>query len=190
MKFTRFMSGAALAAMLATSAFAQSAPASPEKTALAKQLVEASGGADQMKTVLQALFQSMSVTLSASVPPEQKHITDVLLQKMQERMTAVIPQMIDGTVQVYAANLTDKELRDYLAWMQSETGQSLQRKLPLITAESLRVLGPTIMQVTQGLKQDVLDEACKQANCTAHDREVLAAALQKALPAQLGNRPG
>jgi hypothetical protein len=184
MRFTRFLSGAALAAMLVTTAGAQPAAPSAEKIALARQLVDASGGADQMKTLLQTVFGGMSATLSANVPPEQKRLTEVLLQKMQERFIAATPQMIDGTVQVYATNLSDKELRDYVAWLQSDTGQSLKRKMPMITAESVRVMAPVLTQVTQGIKQDVLDEACKQANCTPHDREVLAAAMDKAMPAR------
>jgi hypothetical protein len=191
MKFTRLLSGAALAAMLATTAVAQPAAPSANKIALAKQLVEASGGGDQMKTVLQVVFRSMSASLSANTPPEQKRLIEVLLQKMQDRFIAATPQLMDGTVQVYATNLTDKELRDYVAWLQSDTGQSLKRKLPVIAAESVKVMAPVIAQITQGMKQDVLDEACKQANCSAHDREVLAAALQKAMPDQAGaNRPG
>lgn len=184
MRFTRFLSGAALAAMLATTAVAQPAAPSAEKIALAKQLVEASGGGDQMKTVLQVMFRTMSTAFNTNMPPEQKRLTEIILQKMQDRFIAATPQLIDGSVQVYADNLTDKELRDYLAWIQSDTGQSLKRKQPMLAAESLKAIAPLITQITQGLKQDVLDETCKQANCSAHDREVLAAAMDKAMPKQ------
>jgi hypothetical protein len=187
MQFKRLLSGAVLAAMVATAAVAQPAAPSAERVALAKQLVEASGGGDQMKTILQAVFGAMSTSLNANVPPEQKRITELLLQKMQERFIAATPQLIDGTVQVYATNLSDKELRDYVAWLQSDTGQAIKRKTPMLAAESLKVMAPVITQVTQGIKQDVLDDACKQANCSAHDREVIAAAMDKAMPAR---RPG
>lgn len=176
-----------MAAALAMGSGAMAAEAPPaEKVALARQLVESSGGADQMKTVLQTVFRSMGQSLSANMPSEQKRITEVLLQKMQDRFIAALPQMIDGTVQIYAQNLTDKELRDYLAWMQSDSGQSLKRKLPQLTTESLKVMAPLLTQVTQGMKQDVIDETCKQAQCTAHDREVLVSALDKAIPKQPG----
>ncbi len=133
---------------------------------MAKQLVEASGGADQMKTVMQTMFQGMSASITANMPPEQKRVGEVLLQKMQDRLIAAAPQLLDGAVQVYAQNLTEKELRDNLAWIQSDTGQSMKRKLPQITLQTLQVVMPVIAQVTQGMKQDVLDEACKQANCS------------------------
>lgn len=191
MRFTRLLSGAALAAMLATTAVAQPAAPSAEKVALARQLVEASGGADQMKTVMQTMFGGMRASVTANMPPEQKRIGEVLLQKMQDRLLAATPQLLDGAVQVYAQNLTEKELRDNLAWIQSDTGQSMKRKLPQITLQTLQVVMPVIAQVTQGMKQDVLDEACKQVNCSAHDREVMAAALQKAMPDQAAaKRPG
>lgn len=186
MRFTRLLSGAALAAMLATTASAQTAAPSAEKLALARQLVEASGGGDQMKSVLQVLFRTMGASLSNNTPPEQKRIIEVIMQKMQDRFIAATPQMIDGTVQIYAQDLTDKELRDYLAWVQSDTGQAMKRKAPLLAADSIKSMAPLITQITQGIKQDVVDEACKQANCTAHDREVIAAAMDKAMPKQPG----
>jgi hypothetical protein len=185
MGFARIVGGAAVAAVLATGAMAQGAP-SPEKVALARQLVDASGGADQMKAMVQSLFRSIGSQLDATTPPEQRRFAAVITQKMQDRMIAATPQMIDATVQVYAENLTEKELRDYVAWQRSETGQSVKDKLPQIAADSLRVLAPVITQITQGIKQDVVDEACAQAKCTAHDKEVLTALMAKAIPKQGG----
>lgn len=187
MRLNRFLSGAVLAAMVATTAAAQ-APAGPsaEKVALARQLVAASGGADQMKTVLQTVFSSMSSGMAANMPAEQKRLFTVVIQKMQDRFVAAMPQMIDGTVQIYAQELTEKELRDYIAWLNSDTGQSLKRKLPQITAESIKVMAPVMVQVTQGIKQDVIDEACKQAGCSEKDRQVLTEAMNKAMPRQPG----
>jgi len=187
MSVFKLLSGAALAAVLAASSAATAAEApSPEKIVLARQMIEASGGAKQMNAMLDSMFKAIGANVDASLPPEQQRLSAVLLQKMKERMSAAVPQMIDGAVQVYAKDLTDKELRDYVAWMQSDSGQSLARKLPQITAETLQVLTPVIVQITQGMKQDVVDEACRQAQCSAHDREVLSAAMNKALPKQPG----
>jgi hypothetical protein len=179
----KFLSGAVLAAALASGAMAAEAP-SPEKLVLARQLVEASGGTDQLKTLLQTLFSSISANVDANLPAEQKRLGDALRDKMQSRMFAIAPQLLDATVQVYAKDLTEKELRDYVAWMQSDTGQSLKRKMPQITAESMQAMAPALVQVTQGFKQDVVDEACAQAKCTAHDKEVLIAVMNKTGPKQ------
>ena len=186
MRLVRLLGGAALAAMLAMSAMAAEAP-SPEKLALAKQMVDASRGADQMKTLLQTMFGLMRQSLNRNTPPEQKRLADIVLQKIQGRIVAATPQLIDGSVQVYAQTLTEKEMRDYLAWQLSESGQSMKRKAPLIAAETLKVVAPLIVQVTEGLKQDVIDEACKQASCTTHDREVLAKAMNQSLPDRAGD---
>jgi hypothetical protein len=183
MTFTRFLGGTVLAAALMSSAMAAEAP-SPEKIALARQLVQASGGADQFKAVLQTMFRSMSTSIDANLPAEQKRLRDALLDKMQARILAVAPQLLDATAQVYATDLTEKELRDYLAWLQSDTGQSLKGKLPQITGESMQAMAPVIVQVTQGFKQDVIDDACAQAKCTAHDKEVLIALMNKTIPKQ------
>jgi hypothetical protein len=183
MMLTKFLSGAVLATALATGAMAAEAP-TPEKLALAKQLVQASGGTDQLKSLLQTLFSSISANIDTNLPAEQKRLRDVLLDKMQARIVAVAPQLLDATVQVYATDLTEKELRDYVAWLQSDTGQSLKRKLPQITGESMQAMAPVLVQVTQGIKQDVVDEACAQAKCSAHDKEVLIALMNKTGPKQ------
>jgi hypothetical protein len=171
--------------MLATGAMAQGA-VTPEKLALARQMMDASGGAQQMNALLSTMFKAMSANVDANLPAEQQRLRTVLLEKMQGRMSAVVPQMIDGSVQVYAKNLTEKELRDYVAWMKSDTAQSVNRKLPQITAETMQVLMPAIVQVTQGMKQDVIDEVCKQASCSTQDRQALTAAMDKAMPKQPG----
>lgn len=186
MMLSKLLGGAVLAAVLATGAAAADAPSSPEKLALAKQMVEASGGADQMKTVMQTLFRSMSANLAQNLPPEQQRLRDALNDRIQARLIAATPQLMDATVQVYAANLTEKELRDYVAWLQSDTGQSLKNKLPQITSESVRVMAPVLAQITEGLKTDVIAEACAQAKCTAHDKEVLTALLNKTAPKPAG----
>lgn len=183
MMVTKFLSGAILAAVLAGGAMAAEAP-SPERLALAKQLVQASGGADQLKTVLQTMFSSISANIDANLPAEQKRLRDALLDRMQARILAVAPQLMDATAQVYATDLTEQELRDYLTWLQSDTGQSLKRKLPQITGESMKAMAPVLVQVTQGFKQDVVDEACAQAKCSAHDKEVLTALMNKTAPKQ------
>lgn len=191
MRFRTGLGAAALAVSLATGAFAASTSPtetpSPEKVALARQLVDASGGADQMKTLLQTVFSGMSAGMDANMPADQKRLVAVVMQKMQDRFIAATPQLIDGTVQIYAGTLTEKELRDYIAWLQSDTGQSLKRKLPLITAQSIKAMAPVLVQVTQGIKQDVIDEACKQAGCSDKDRTVLTEAMNKVMPRQPGS---
>jgi len=188
MMLTKFLSGVALAAVLATGALTTGAMAaeapSPAKLALAKQLVEASGGVDQVKALLQTMFASIGANIDANLPAEQKRLQGALFEKMQARILAVAPQLLDAATQVYATDLTEKELRDYVAWLQSDTGQSLKRKLPQITGESLQAMQPVLVQVTQGIKQDVVDEACAQAKCSAHDKDVLVALMNKTVPKQ------
>ncbi|HEY4031609.1 MAG TPA: DUF2059 domain-containing protein [Caulobacteraceae bacterium] len=193
MAIIRFLGGAVLAAAIAggaptaTAIAADAAPSpSPEKMALARQLVEASGGANQLKAVLQTLFRGMSANVDTSLPADQKRLRDALIERIQTRIVAVSPELMESTVRVYAQNLTDQELRDYLAWLQSDSGRALMRKLPQITGDSVREMAPVLNQVTQGIRQDVVDEVCAQAKCTAHDKEVLAAMINKSVP----KRPG
>ena len=183
MVHSKILGGAVLAVVLTTSALAQTTGASADKMALARQMVEASGGQAQFGRVLDAMFNSMSQSLGANLPPEQERLRKILLEKVRERILGIAPQMLEATVKVYADNLTDKELHDYLSWIQSESGRSVSQKLPKITAESLVAMTPLIKDMTQGLKQDVIDAACQEAKCTDADRAKLQAAMDKAMPA-------
>jgi len=177
------MAAMAVAGTFAFAAQAQTNPApSPEKMALARQLVEATGGAKQVDAVLRSLFQSMGSTLGANLPPEQRRLQTVIFQKLQARMSAIVPKMLDATVEVYADNLSDKELHDYVAWMQSDSGRSVIAKMPQIMSASFKTMMPMITEMTEGIKKDVIDEACAEAKCTPHDREVLIEAMNKSMP--------
>ncbi len=162
---------------------AQPAPL-PEKIELARRLVAASGGAEQINTLMKTIFQGVGANISNGLPPEQKRLQTALMQKMQERFGDMTPKLLDTTVTVYAQNLSEKELRDFLAWTESESGQALRKKLPIIARESVQMMLPTIADMTQDFKQDAVDEVCKDVQCSAQDRQALVAVMAKALPKQ------
>jgi hypothetical protein len=185
MKVLAVIAAVTVASAAAFGAAAQPAPTpSPEKVELAKKMVALSGGADQMNALMQTMFKSRGGLMGANLPPEQKKMQAVIMEKMQARFTALTPKLIDATVNVYAANLSEKELQDYVAWMQSDTAEAIKQKTPTIMAQSLQLMMPVIAEVTQGMKEDVVEQVCKEAHCSAKDREVITAAMAKAMSKQ------
>jgi hypothetical protein len=183
MKVLAVLAAATVASAIAFGAVAQPAP-SPEKVELAKKLVALSGGADQINALMQGVFQNLGASMDPNAPPEQKRMQAAILQKLQARIATMTPKLIDTTISVYADNLSENELRDYVAWEQSDTGQSLKQKLPKIMSQSIQMMAPVLAEVTQNLKQDVIDQACEETHCSAKDREAITAALAKTMPKQ------
>ncbi len=173
-----------LAAHAASAQTATTEPPSADKIALARQMVEASGGLKQIETMMDATFNAATAAVSANLPPGQKRLAAALQEKVFGRIKAELPHMLDVVTQVYAENLTDKEMRDSVAYMQSESGQSIQRKLPQITAQSIQLMRPMFSGLIQDMRQDMVEQVCKEVACSDQDRGVLAAALDKALPKQ------
>lgn len=191
MKIAIVFAVAALASTAPALAVAQATPqaeaasaATPEKIELARRVVAASGGADQVKALYASAFQSIATGMDKNLPPEQKRLEAVLFNKIQSRLMAMTPKMMDIMVQVYADNLSVKELQDQVAWMESDAAQALRRKTPAILSETLRLMTPMMVQFSVDLKADVLDEVCKEAKCTPADRRGLETALNQALPKQ------
>lgn len=208
--------GAALAVVTMSASPMAHAAASPGagNLSLGRQLIEAAGGEEEMRALLKSFFGQMSARLKATIPEEQARQREAIQQKLLERLLAETPELVDRAGQIYAENLTDQEMRDWIAWLrsdsgkamtralavgapptemqrrdelaweQSESGQSIGRKLPAIKSDTIQTLAPMLARVTEGLRVRDVDDVCRQLGCTARDREVLAAALEKVLPKQ------
>ncbi|AZQ13147.1 DUF2059 domain-containing protein [Shewanella khirikhana] len=63
-------------------------------------------------------------------------------------------------IDIYVKNLTEKEISDMLAFYQSETGQSMVKKMPAMTQESMQMTMGLMLQVMP--KLDALAEEFKR----------------------------
>lgn len=176
---------AALALSLtATAALAQAAaPAepTPQKLALAHELIEASGGAQQVTGVMRTMFQGINTTLSKSLPPEQARIGILVQAQIQDGVIALAPQFIAISEQVYARDFTEPELRDEIVWLRSESGRAIKAKTQTVLHDTITAEVPIIAAAMPAILQKSMDTACQQVGCSAKDRQVIAAAVAKAM---------
>ena len=108
-------------------------------------------GADSALDAVYAQFDGMFANMAEQFKIEEserasfnKHMQKVNLMLQEEMNWDTLKEpMID----VYMAHYTEQELQDMLAFYQSETGQSVVKKMPEVMAAS--------MQVTQQLMKDV-----------------------------------
>jgi hypothetical protein len=152
-----------------------------QKQALAHQLMEASGGVQQIDGIIRTMLQGIYANMAKSLPPEQARISQAIYGQMTESFVALTPQLISATEQVYARDLTEQELRDQLAWLHSESGQSIRAKTSVLLRDTLAAEMPIIMAAMPAILQKTVDEACRQNNCSDQDRQMVQAALEKAM---------
>ena len=84
----------------------------------------------------------------------------------------------------YADNLTEQELRDYVAWLSSESGRGVVRKLPAVRAGIMALEMPAMKALLPEMSHRIVNHVCAQLNCSTHERQLVAAAMAKALPSQ------
>tara|TARA_A200000159_G_C7323759_1_gene339997 strand:- start:1113 stop:1622 length:510 start_codon:yes stop_codon:yes gene_type:complete len=108
-------------------------------------------GADSTLDAVYAQFDGMFANMAEQFKIDEserasfkKHMHEVNLMLREEMNWEMLKEpMID----LYMAHYTEQELQDMLAFYQSETGQSVVKKMPEVMAAS--------MQVTQQLMKDV-----------------------------------
>jgi hypothetical protein len=182
MKIIALAAAVGLALTTSTMGYAQGqGPAvSPVKLDLAKQMLEAQGGQERASAVMKLMIGAMTMGLQKTIPPAQARLMGQIQSDMQTEMVAMIPALVDVSERVYAQNLTEKELRDELAWMRSDSGRSIQQKTPLLMQQVMQAEVPMIRAMIPKLTQRVLDRVCAELQCSTQDRQVIAAAMAKA----------
>jgi hypothetical protein len=185
MKPVAAIAAALLALGCAGNAAAQApAPASqtvdPAKLELARQVFAANGGVEAFKTQMNAMFSGMSQMMRASVPAGGEKLADAIVRNISDEELKLIPSLVDLSAEVYAENLSQQELRDLLAWANSESGRSIRQKMPQVTQQLMVRMVPMMQAMMPSLMQKTLDRACAEAKCTPEVRKVVAEALDKA----------
>jgi len=189
MKTLVVIAGALLFALTAASS-AQTqtvAPAQPDavRLQLAREILNANGGAKAMEGRMRGLFASMADLTKTSLPnadSKASAVTEALLKYFSDEEIKAIPQLIDQTATIYANNLSERELRDMLAWSVSPSGQAIQAKMPVISQQLVAAQGPLMKKIIAWAMTTAVDRVCTDEKCTDDQRKTITAIVQKSLP--------
>jgi len=162
-------------------AAATAAAVDPARLALAKQVFEAVGGAKGAEAQMRALYTAMGAAVGRNMPAEQTQMSQQVIGDMQDEMIKLAPAIIDLSAKVYAQNLSEKELRDILAFYRSESGQAMIRKQPAIMQQAMTEELPLIQAMMPKIMQKTLDRVCEESKCTPEVRQIVAQAMAKAM---------
>ncbi len=157
------------------------APADPAKLELARQLFQANGGAEAFSNQLKVVFGAMSSMTKAAVPAGHEGLADAMMKDVADEELKLVPLLIEDSVEVYARTFTEKELRDMLAWANSDSGRSTRQKMPGMTVAIMQKMVPHMQALMPVLMKKTLDRACDEQKCTPEVRQTVAAAMDKAL---------
>ncbi len=148
---------------------------------LARQLFAASGGSEQAQLIVKAMYGQSNKILSQALPSDSTGMAARIRADVEDELISIVPQILDISARVFANNLTEKELQDQLAWIRSESGQSIQRKMPAVTAQLIQAETPLIAAMMPKVMQKALDRACEATKCTVQQRQTIAARMTAAL---------
>jgi hypothetical protein len=184
MKSITFIVGLFGAVAVAASAAAQtSATTDPVRLALAREVIEATGGAQAAATRLNSTFAAVRQLVKSQLPPESANLSDAVFKYVVDEEVKALPAMLDDVAQVYAEPLSETELKDMLAWYTSPSGRTIMAKLPAINQAIILRQGPLMKSMMQGVAKTAIDRACTDAHCSAEQRQTLTTAFQRAMPA-------
>jgi|SRR5271156_6386135 len=113
--------------------------------------VRVAAGATQLHQVIHGVVQENS-----GLPPD----FEVRMDKMADDILNDYPtdEAIDVTIPVYQKNLTSGEVDALIAFYSTPTGQSIIRKLPVITAEAMQASTGIMQRLTAKIMERVQEE--------------------------------
>jgi hypothetical protein len=159
--------------LMASAVHAQTAAPTidPQRLALARQIFEVQGGAQNATTLLRTMENSMMD--SVKDPEAKKRMAEV----MDKMVTTFMPRLFDQMAGYYAQDFTEGQLKDILVFYQSPTGQALKTQAPVLAQQ----MTGSMIKLMPTLQLSVLDKVCSQVECSPEQQQQLAA-LKQAVP--------
>lgn len=178
----RFLGVVLSAALIAGPSLAQDTTSpDPVRLELARRIVDATSAKHNADAMIDQFYGMFDKVLGASGAGRNAELMATFRNDMKVELRAMMPGLLDESVKIYARNLTEKELTDLLAWQTSETGQSINQKLPRITQEILTAEIPYIQAMMPRLMQRTVERACDEVKCTPEVRQEIAGAVAKVM---------
>lgn len=150
------------------SAQAVAAP-DPERMALARELFKTMHLQTVLQGVITGMFGQMANVLTSGAGPDAVKARDIL-KSMSAGMNAVMPEILDAQVAVYARDFSAQELRDATAFYGSPSGQAFLEKIPQTQREAAPLIFALLPKVVVAAEKDY----CARLACTTDDHAAFA----------------
>jgi hypothetical protein len=162
MKSRLLVSTAALLIALALSSSVRAEDADPAALQLSRQLMDAmhvSASSDQM---FKQMMNMMGNGLNAANPGKGKEIQGLLTDVLVPELSRIKPELIEATAHAYAANFSADELKQILAFYQSDIGRKLVDRLPMLLQEQGQAGQRIMLQAMPDIEAKLDDALAKR----------------------------
>ncbi len=134
---------------------------SPERLALAKQVMELNGSSAAFDNYDKNLDLMVSQLLADKPNVDEKVVAD-LKKIVVEEFNAYRPTLVDGAIKIYARHFSESDLRALIVFYKTEAGQHFASEMPKLTAENVQLMAPFVKHLVERVKQYVADKAASQ----------------------------
>jgi hypothetical protein len=111
----------------------------PGALKVARQVLDAMHASATSDQMVQQMMMSMSAGLEAANPGKGAEVQKLLSEVLLPELSRVKPEMLDATANIYAANFSADELKQMLAYYQSDIGRKVIERLPNLIQEQGQV---------------------------------------------------
>jgi uncharacterized protein len=126
-----------VAAMFSSVASAQAID--PEALKTARQLLDAMHASATSDQMVKQMMASMGAGLEASNPGKGAEVQKLLSEVILPEISKIKPELLDASANIYAANFSNDELKQVLAYYQSDIGRKMIERLPTLIQEQGQV---------------------------------------------------
>jgi len=132
----------------------------PEALKTAKAILEATNASATGTQMITVLMKSLTGILTASNPGKGQEISDILNQVVLPEFQKSMPDLVELTAHTYADNFSAAELKQILAFYQTDIGKKLIQRQPEIVREQISV-GQTFAATLMARVHDKMLDALK-----------------------------
>jgi hypothetical protein len=140
---------------------APAASPSPAQVALARDLVLSTGMSRSFNAIIPQYADQINVTITRTRPELTKDLKDVLLA-LRPEFEAQTNEMVDAAARIYAARMTEPELKDSLNYFHSASGKKYVQMQPFVLDELLVAMQAWSQKVSTNMMQRVREEMKKK----------------------------
>ncbi len=135
-------------------------PVSAQKVSFAKQkaiieLMEVTGAQKLLPRMAKQMGVGMAQSMHRTNPKIPPEALAILVEELEKTMKEATPGLMAHMVTIYARNFSEKEVRDMIAFYQTETGRKTLTVMPKLMQESMQASMKIMSSIGPGLRARV-----------------------------------
>jgi hypothetical protein len=136
---------------------------SPEALAAARQVMEVSHAADNLKTLMPAIMKNLKPAIVQGRPQIEKDF-DAIAPLIVNSLGSRVGELIDQVAIIYANTFTVDEMKTLVAFYKTPVGQKLLASIPKVAQQSMAAGQQFGAKVGRELQARIIEELRKKGD--------------------------